>query len=219
MKFVVFLCILPIVILIKLRAGITFGSYILFTEATHVQKTSFFVSQMASFHGLNFIFCFPYYTDNPVHKSFHTESKRRKNLHGKKNLRGWSSFLGEHLKQLKPCSNRSFHLLSPWACTLLAGDGHLARHQSPRYKVAETQAWGCQGQQSALPASPEDRAIKYWLTYLMLKDTFHLKFQRACHQPKEIPQGGKKKKRHQVPHFSKQTGFRIPELNFVFHLL
>lgn len=63
MKFVVFLCILPIVILMKLRAGITFGSYILFTEATHVQKTSFFVSQMVPFHGLNFIFCFPYYTD------------------------------------------------------------------------------------------------------------------------------------------------------------
>lgn len=44
MKFVVFLCILPIVILIKLRAGITFGSYILFTEATRAEDLFFCVS-------------------------------------------------------------------------------------------------------------------------------------------------------------------------------
>lgn len=87
MKSVVFLCILPIVILIKLRAGITFGSDILFTEATHVQKTSYCVSQMVPFHGLNFIFCFLYYTDTQLTKAS-KQNQRKETIYMERNTSG-----------------------------------------------------------------------------------------------------------------------------------
>lgn len=91
------------------------------------------------FHGLSFIFCFPYYTDTQFTKaSKQNQSKERIYTERKTSRNDHLSWVSISNSGKKPWSNHNFHLLSLRACTLLAGDGHLVRYQSSRLESGKS---------------------------------------------------------------------------------